>query len=587
MTEVKQFKKRSSAPKVRSGCKTCKARRVKCDEARNLAGCNRCIKAGIVCGGYPLDPNSRMSSTSTARLLIARNTSQSKETSPSSDSSSSSPVYLSSPASPEGKCNSSASRRTNPHNRVNWRALFVSEAEYKYFNYFRTETIPSIAGFFDSVVWGNFMLQACHREQYARHAVVALGAIHRSTIFRTRSSMSGQRSQEREAVVGADHDYAVKQYAKSLQFMRQLDLGGEESEYNLRNALVSCIFTLSFEFFCSGGSGVRQAQMGIQLLTRFLEQRHGSNLPSIEKIVVMVDLDLIGIFARIQTGLHKRLRPSVPLEDYPPDGHSDERFLGNMMPEFYSIKVARFYWDILERRTVRWRAAYGFEENSSIAGNSPNIYLWSRYIRAHVPRHLLTTMNDHISRHAGDIERWHRAFLPLFVRSRGEARSSIGFQGASILQMKYFKSMFTYGPGPNIDPALPIDSKPIVDIARELLESVQTLGNREHDPRAFFSTDDSVLGSLFEAAVCGEDMSVRQEAIRLMRQYPRREECWDSSLTATIATWFMMEQERLGTSWKTQLETVSKDYRTAQVTVQCSAMVDGQPILLAPVILNW
>ncbi|EFQ26013.1 hypothetical protein CGRA01v4_14432 [Colletotrichum graminicola] len=43
-------KTRSSKPKVRTGCKTCKIRRVKCDEARPI--CERCHKARIVCDGY-------------------------------------------------------------------------------------------------------------------------------------------------------------------------------------------------------------------------------------------------------------------------------------------------------------------------------------------------------------------------------------------------------------------------------------------------------------------------------------------------------------------------------------------------------
>lgn len=41
---------RTSKPKVRTGCNTCKIRRVKCDEARPI--CKRCARADIVCDGY-------------------------------------------------------------------------------------------------------------------------------------------------------------------------------------------------------------------------------------------------------------------------------------------------------------------------------------------------------------------------------------------------------------------------------------------------------------------------------------------------------------------------------------------------------
>ena len=38
------------APKVRTGCSTCRARRVKCDEGK--PGCRRCSDFGVECGGY-------------------------------------------------------------------------------------------------------------------------------------------------------------------------------------------------------------------------------------------------------------------------------------------------------------------------------------------------------------------------------------------------------------------------------------------------------------------------------------------------------------------------------------------------------
>ncbi|KAH8894157.1 hypothetical protein GQ53DRAFT_716766 [Thozetella sp. PMI_491] len=48
---------RASKPKVRTGCSTCKTRRVKCDEAKPI--CQRCKKAGITCDGYDKPPAAR------------------------------------------------------------------------------------------------------------------------------------------------------------------------------------------------------------------------------------------------------------------------------------------------------------------------------------------------------------------------------------------------------------------------------------------------------------------------------------------------------------------------------------------------
>ncbi|KAK0701596.1 hypothetical protein B0T26DRAFT_600108, partial [Lasiosphaeria miniovina] len=41
---------RASKPKVRTGCRTCKIRRVKCDEAKPM--CQQCQRARVVCDGY-------------------------------------------------------------------------------------------------------------------------------------------------------------------------------------------------------------------------------------------------------------------------------------------------------------------------------------------------------------------------------------------------------------------------------------------------------------------------------------------------------------------------------------------------------
>ncbi|KAJ6127196.1 hypothetical protein N7523_002808 [Penicillium sp. IBT 18751x] len=49
-------RKRASKPKVRTGCFTCKTRRVKCDEAK--PACARCTSTGRKCDGYPLSKSS-------------------------------------------------------------------------------------------------------------------------------------------------------------------------------------------------------------------------------------------------------------------------------------------------------------------------------------------------------------------------------------------------------------------------------------------------------------------------------------------------------------------------------------------------
>ncbi|KIW09250.1 uncharacterized protein PV09_00174 [Verruconis gallopava] len=59
MTECKGERKRAYAPKTRSGCKTCKLRRIKCDEAK--PACKRCTSTGRQCDGYAVSQNALVS----------------------------------------------------------------------------------------------------------------------------------------------------------------------------------------------------------------------------------------------------------------------------------------------------------------------------------------------------------------------------------------------------------------------------------------------------------------------------------------------------------------------------------------------
>ncbi|KAG7113621.1 Aspercryptin biosynthesis cluster-specific transcription regulator like protein [Verticillium longisporum] len=69
--------KRPGLPKVRTGCSTCKTRRIKCDEEK--PSCKRCTLTGRVCDGYKINTKLSGSSTETScrqllgpKLLLPR-----------------------------------------------------------------------------------------------------------------------------------------------------------------------------------------------------------------------------------------------------------------------------------------------------------------------------------------------------------------------------------------------------------------------------------------------------------------------------------------------------------------------------------
>ncbi|KAM7214127.1 hypothetical protein V8F06_010503 [Rhypophila decipiens] len=116
--------------KVKTGCLTCKIRKVKCDEAKPF--CNRCTKTGRKCDGYAPRPQGAYSWD---ELLSKR------------------PIV---PAI------------TSRHTTQESRAL----------DYFRTIVSPSFAGCADDYFWTRLVTQASYHHPAVRHAVVAISTIY-------------------------------------------------------------------------------------------------------------------------------------------------------------------------------------------------------------------------------------------------------------------------------------------------------------------------------------------------------------------------------------------------------------------------
>lgn len=109
--------KRTYKPKVRSGCITCKIRRVKCDEAK--PACLRCTSTGRKCDGYA------------------------------------------------------------PLNVIMFE-ICEDVQERRSFHYFRERTVSEICSFNTSRFWSRLVLQAGYARETVRHALVAIGSFHES-----------------------------------------------------------------------------------------------------------------------------------------------------------------------------------------------------------------------------------------------------------------------------------------------------------------------------------------------------------------------------------------------------------------------
>ncbi|KAF4446897.1 Transcriptional regulatory protein moc3 [Fusarium austroafricanum] len=124
---------RKGSKKVRTGCITCKIRKVKCDEAKPY--CLRCIKTGRQCDGYRPSPNS----------------------------------------SPEPGGLSPSPGFENPQ-------------EARAFDHYRVRTAKVLSGPIDASFWGGVVLKMSTTEPAVRHAILAISSLHEAVDSRGKSA---------------------------------------------------------------------------------------------------------------------------------------------------------------------------------------------------------------------------------------------------------------------------------------------------------------------------------------------------------------------------------------------------------------
>ncbi|KAM5346205.1 hypothetical protein ACJ41O_009210 [Fusarium nematophilum] len=134
------------ASRSKTGCITCRIRRVKCDETRPQ--CKRCQSAKRICDGYLSDDNAM------PRRQLAK------------------VVKTLSVVGPVSRALTSSPSSSNPVSRP------VSPNDTIYFDLFRYATVPGTCSVFPSGFWQEGFLQMAHGEPAVWHAAVALGTLH-------------------------------------------------------------------------------------------------------------------------------------------------------------------------------------------------------------------------------------------------------------------------------------------------------------------------------------------------------------------------------------------------------------------------
>ncbi|KAG4433042.1 hypothetical protein IFR05_011481 [Cadophora sp. M221] len=524
--EVKIKKTRASKPKVKTGCQTCKIRRVKCDETK--PSCLRCVRFGHQCDGYSNKSPSKPTSSKSSRTLVPKSPSQS-------------PVSISGPPSeyPETSSSDYSPSATSPTKIYPspTRLLFQTPHEYQAFQTFCSRTSHELSSAFSTDLWTRLMLQACETSPSIRHAVVAIGALNLST-----------PSPWPESSVGTlRHQFAFRQYSKALCLLRRDVAGGF---CDLRTTLIACLLFYCFESY--HGYDEMQVYSGLKLIREWASSFYGPDESGRLRTKIgsenphIVEDDILRAFGNleIQVMTYADGRTREAHEHY---RHCGQASIDEMPEIFSSLEEARTMLELVIRRSMHWLRSTMHLQNFS-THSSPNSSPTSD-TEDNGPCSLFFDVDPTFEERLETLkeyERWDGAFRPLLNHSRKGSAPHEEFLLASTLRLHWLAGYMSIASNNSHSSLVnngrfTTELEELVDIARILLENPEK-GNSENGNTGYVF-DLQIIVPLMTVGWIYRHRSLRREAIQLLLRSPRKEGVWDGIVVGKIMAWLAEIEE--------------------------------------------
>ncbi|KAK3358536.1 hypothetical protein B0T24DRAFT_643772 [Lasiosphaeria ovina] len=243
---------RASKPKVRTGCRTCKIRRVKCDEAKPM--CQQCQRARVICDGY------HDTGPSTPQLTTVESNSCKPKAKPTDAN------ILVNP--------SRATRRfllprpsSYPRPRSGPSSRKFSAQEVPYFDLFRHKLTDDLSGYSCTDFWTRVVLCEAMTNNCVRHAVLAIAALSQgisdSLVVASSSPNPSTKKNNNnnnnnkpsalfpwtaKSIVNSNHRTGLRHYVEALSmFRKQVDTNVNTEVQSPRAVLIMTILLITFE----------------------------------------------------------------------------------------------------------------------------------------------------------------------------------------------------------------------------------------------------------------------------------------------------------------------------------------------------
>ncbi|PYI25767.1 hypothetical protein BP00DRAFT_357622 [Aspergillus indologenus CBS 114.80] len=241
-------KRRSGGKRSKTGCRTCRIRRIKCDETPEK--CRNCSSTGRLCDGYE--------------------------------------VYRLPVAAKRGR-DLSLSLATPVNTHVRWA---VTSDQRRCFKFFCDRTITDALGYYDSQLWEQFMFQMANLEPAVCHAAIALGAAHQEVVLQG-INFPGDDAKGR----GVWYFYALEESARAFELLRRRN----PQDPQMRQVTLLCCLLFVYMSLLQRdyNTAFRHLQAGLRVFQELRSGRCGSlNGSSLDGAAM--NLHLVAAFAQLE-----------------------------------------------------------------------------------------------------------------------------------------------------------------------------------------------------------------------------------------------------------------------------------------------
>ncbi|TLD03762.1 uncharacterized protein PgNI_11594 [Pyricularia grisea] len=475
--------------KVKSGCRTCKVRRVKCDEGR--PACQRCVSTRRVCEGYGIWGGG-------------------------------SQVYSPAVAAAAASANANAMTLSQA---AEVRRQTVSEAEYRYLDWFKERARRKLMGPFDWNFWDNLLIQATASEPAVLHAALAISTAHQARFTAAAAALGNANRIPSMDTPDSLEQFTLEQYNKSIRHLNRQPVSGSGSKPAVRVTLITCAVFICLENLRGNyRTAYKHLQNGLRLLNQMQpSQPTGPRRKRSMTLEVgpkqhreVIDDWLVDTFARLSLQAIMLGGTSNPHQVVP-------RTLSPQLSThaYESVAQARLHIDRLVNNIICLQAERDAQEETT------------------------TKQLDEQKQILAELEIWHKAFITYEkehigvykIKERIAATVLHSFHAMAVM-------MVTTCLGPHSEmnyDALLKHFIVIVNDSREMVNVVYTF-----IPKVSYGVshvDIGWLAPLYYTAIRCRVRRIRHQAIKLMRVAGHNEGFWDARIAAGIAAGVVKVEE--------------------------------------------